>query len=65
MTTSDLSIRLELIEQNQELILSMLRQLVNPAASLSSKEKADEIIKALRTGDRKHYHSVMKQINGQ
>ena len=64
MNEIDLQTKLDQIEQNQELILAMLRQLTNPAASLSSQEKADAIIKSLRTGDRKAYKKTLKHING-
>ncbi len=57
--------QLDQIQADQALILSMLKQMLNPAASLSAREKAAAVLAAERSGDPKKVKMVLRQINGQ
>ncbi len=56
--------QLDRLEQDVAEIKAMLRKLINPVEAMDTHSKADAIIKALATGDRKHYRDVLKKING-
>ncbi|WP_319548816.1 hypothetical protein [Desulfogranum marinum] len=53
------------IERRLDTIEALLRQLLNPAQSLSAEAKAEAVRKALATGDKKILRETMKQINGE
>lgn len=57
----------ELTEIKQDLaeIKTLLSQLLHPAQAMETRAKSKAIIDAMRTGDRKHYLDVLKQINGE
>jgi hypothetical protein len=65
MTTDLASIAAQLaaLQQQNEAILGMLRQLVNPAATADVSAKARLIMEAQRSGDRKRLREVLKLIN--
>ena len=46
-------------------IKAMLLQMLNPALSLSVKEKAAAINRARATGDRRVLRAALKEINGE
>lgn len=53
------------IESRLDQIEALLRQLLNPARSLSVEAKAEAVKKALSTGDSKILRETLKQINGE
>jgi hypothetical protein len=61
---SDIEKRLDKIEANQAEILGLLRMLANPATALSVEQKADELRKALATGDKRIVKEVARRISG-
>ena len=61
MTDADL----HKLQEDVAEIKAMLRQLLHPAASLSVKEKAAAVSRAVATGDRKVLRETLKQINGE
>lgn len=63
MEERELDKRLNKIEVQNIEILALLRQIQNPAAALSVERKADEMIKAIRSGDRGRLKETLKQIN--
>ena len=63
-STPNIQRQLDQIQADQALILSMLRQLLHPATSLSAREKANAVLAAELTGDPKRVKQVLKQING-
>lgn len=54
----------EVKSQNTE-ILALLQQLVAPANSLDVHRKSEEVLKALRSGNRGNLREVLKKINGE
>ena len=50
-------------ESNLE-IKEMLSQLLHPAQSMDTRGKAKAIMDALKSGDRKHYLDIRKQVLG-
>ena len=61
---SDIQQQLDQIKADQTEILSLLRRLLNPASSLSAREKAAAVLAAERSGDKARVKQVLKQING-
>lgn len=64
-TTPDIQQQLDAIQADQAEIKLMLRRLLNPAASLSAREKAAAVLAAERSGDPKRVKQVLREINGQ
>ena len=56
----------DLAEIKSELaeIKAMLSQLLHPAQSMDTRGKAKAIMDALKSGDRKHYLDIRKQVLG-
>ena len=55
--------RLDRIEADLQEIKSMLARMANPASALSVEQKADELRKALATGDKKILRETAKRIS--
>ena len=61
--TPDIQQQLYDIRQDQAEILFLLRQMLNPAASLSAREKAAAVLAAERSGDPKRVKEILRKIN--
>lgn len=53
----------DLVLSQQAEILSLLRRVMNPAATLSAQEKASAILAAERSGDKQRVKDVLRAIN--